>query len=138
MSHYLKPSSVTNYLSGICQQLEPYFPKACKSPHSLLVHRTLKGCLCLKGTLTKRKKALTFSDSNSSSTTSPTQLNMTTSCSLQFFSQVSLHSCAWANFVFPMTPTSKIGKKSPSVPLLLFPMTNSSFSCPHTKLTTSL
>ena len=27
MCHHIKPDSVDTYLSGICQQLEPYFPK---------------------------------------------------------------------------------------------------------------
>jgi len=27
MCHHIKPGSVATYLSGICQQLEPYFPK---------------------------------------------------------------------------------------------------------------
>ena len=62
MSHHIKPSSVTSYLSGICQQLEPYFPNACASHHSTLVNQTIKGCLCLRGTSTKRKCALTFAD----------------------------------------------------------------------------
>ena len=35
MSHQIEPKSVLNYLSGICQQLEPYFPNvrtSCLSP----------------------------------------------------------------------------------------------------------
>lgn len=27
MSHHIKPDSIDTYLSGICQQLEPYFPQ---------------------------------------------------------------------------------------------------------------
>src|SRR5437016_1969194 len=37
MSHHIKPDSVDTYLSGICQQLEPFFPdvrKHRKSPWS--------------------------------------------------------------------------------------------------------
>jgi hypothetical protein len=62
MSAHLNPKSVSTYLSGICQQLEPYFPNVRPSRRSPLVERTMKGCLRLKGVATKRKRALTFSD----------------------------------------------------------------------------
>ena len=45
MSHHIDPKSVSAYLSGICQQLEPYFPNVHASRHSPLVDKTLKGCL---------------------------------------------------------------------------------------------
>jgi hypothetical protein len=60
--HHISPDSVSSYLSGLCQQLEPYFPDVRPSRHSTLVERTLKGCRCLKGVATKRKRALTFAD----------------------------------------------------------------------------
>ena len=62
MSHHIDPKSVSNYLSGICQQLEPYFPNVRPSRHSPLVDRTMKGCLRLRGKAVTRKRALTFSD----------------------------------------------------------------------------
>ena len=62
MSHHIDPQSVLNYLSGICQQLEPYFCNVRPARRSPLVERTMKGCLRLKGTPTKRKRALTFDD----------------------------------------------------------------------------
>jgi hypothetical protein len=62
MSHHIRPSSVTSYLSGICQQLKLYFPNICSAHNSSLVDRTIKGCMRLKETPIKRKRALTFSD----------------------------------------------------------------------------
>ena len=62
MSHHINPRSVSSYLSGICQQLEPYFPNIRSSRHSPLVERTLKGCLRIHGSPVKRKRALTFAD----------------------------------------------------------------------------
>ena len=62
MSHHIEPRSVLNYLSGICQQLEPYFDNVRTARRSALVERTMKGCLRLKGSPTKRKRALTFDD----------------------------------------------------------------------------
>jgi hypothetical protein len=62
MSHHIDPKSVSSYLSGICQQLEPYFPNIRSSRHSALVERTLKGCLRLQGVAVKRKRALTLAD----------------------------------------------------------------------------
>lgn len=60
MSHHINPKSVASYLSGICQQLEPYFPHVRTSRNSALVHRTLRGCMRLKGRPTLRKNALTL------------------------------------------------------------------------------
>ena len=60
MSHQIEPKSVLNYLSGICQQLEPYFPNVCTSHLSPLVERTMKGCRCLQSSPVKQKRALTF------------------------------------------------------------------------------
>ena len=62
MCNFLKPESVTAYLSGLCQQLEPYFANVRATHLSPLVERTLKGCKRLKGVVTKRKRALMFSD----------------------------------------------------------------------------
>ena len=59
MSHHIKPASVDTYLSGICQQLEPFFPDVRKNHKSILVHRTIAGCKCVKAIPTNRKSALT-------------------------------------------------------------------------------
>ena len=53
MSHYIKLSSVDSYLSGICQQLEPFFPDVRKNRKSMLVHRTIRGCKCIRAIPTK-------------------------------------------------------------------------------------
>jgi hypothetical protein len=62
MCHHIEPKSVSSYLSGVCQQLEPFFPDVRKFRHTPLVERTLKGCKRLRGSATKRKRALTHSD----------------------------------------------------------------------------
>ena len=62
MSHHVKPASVDTYLSGICQQLEPFFPDVRKHRKSLLVTRTLKGCKRIRALPTKRKRALNHDD----------------------------------------------------------------------------
>ena len=62
MCHHIKPDSVDNYLSGICQQLEPYFPSVRETRKSVLCKRTLTGCKRLRGVPTKRKRALTKQD----------------------------------------------------------------------------
>jgi hypothetical protein len=64
MCHHIKPDSVDTYLSGICQQLEPYFPHVRAARKGRLVHRTLEGCKRLHGTPTIRKRALTIDDIN--------------------------------------------------------------------------
>ena len=60
MCYYIKPDSVDSYLSGICQQLEPYFPSVRQMQLSILCKRTLASCKHLKGVPTKRKRALTM------------------------------------------------------------------------------
>ena len=62
MSHHIELCSISTYLSGICQLLEPYFPNVRAARLSPLVERTMKGCMRLKSTATKRKRALTVSD----------------------------------------------------------------------------
>lgn len=62
MCAHIKPNSVDTYLSGICNQLEPYFPDVRKARASPLVHRTLDGCRRLRGTPTSRKCALTIEE----------------------------------------------------------------------------
>ena len=62
MSHHIKPDSVGTYLSGICQQLEPYFPSIRSIRNSMLCKRTLTGCKRLRGVPTIRKRALTLQD----------------------------------------------------------------------------
>ena len=59
---HINPKSVDSYLSGICHQLEAFFPDVRKARSSMLVKRTLRGCKRLKGTPTKRKRALTLED----------------------------------------------------------------------------
>jgi len=62
MCHHIKPDSVDSYLSGICQQLETYFPDVHNARKSPLVQRTLRGCKHLRGSPTTRKCALTLDD----------------------------------------------------------------------------
>ena len=62
MSHHIKPDSVGTYLSGICQQLKPYFPSIRSIRNSMLCKRTLTGCKRLRGVPTIRKRALTLQD----------------------------------------------------------------------------
>jgi len=62
MCHHIKPSSIATHLSGICQQLEPYFPNIRATHNSALVHHTLQGCRHLCATPTTCKHALTLAD----------------------------------------------------------------------------
>jgi hypothetical protein len=45
LSSHIEPRSVTSYLSGICRQLEPFFPDIRINRKSTLVSRTLTGCM---------------------------------------------------------------------------------------------
>jgi hypothetical protein len=56
---HINPRSVESYLSGICNNLEPFFPEVRSNRASALVKRTLKGALRRHGQPTKRKAPLT-------------------------------------------------------------------------------
>jgi leucyl-tRNA synthetase len=58
-SSHINPKSVESYLSGICNNLEPFFPDICSNCASALVKWTLKGALHRHGWPTKRKSPLT-------------------------------------------------------------------------------
>jgi hypothetical protein len=58
MSHHINPRSVSTYLSGICSQLEPYFPEVREVRTSKLVTKTLRGCTKMRAIPTKRKRPL--------------------------------------------------------------------------------
>jgi hypothetical protein len=62
MSHHIKPESVNSYLSGICNQLEPYYPEARSNRRHQLVARTLWGCKKLRAVATTRKRPLMRSE----------------------------------------------------------------------------
>lgn len=61
-SHFVKPSTVDSYLSGIASQLEPHFPHARLNRNSRLVANTLAGAKRLRGSPTSRKAPLRLDD----------------------------------------------------------------------------
>jgi len=62
MCHHINPQSVNTYLSGIVQQLENFFLTVREARNSILVRRTLQGCMRIRGTATVRKHTLTIDD----------------------------------------------------------------------------
>ena len=58
MCHHIKPSSVDAYLSGICNQLKPFYPHARSNRRHQLVARTLRGCKKLRAVAITRKRPL--------------------------------------------------------------------------------
>jgi hypothetical protein len=58
-AHYIKPKSVLSYLSGICNQLEPFFPEVRTHRHHWLVTKTLAGCRKMFPSATSRKRPVT-------------------------------------------------------------------------------
>jgi hypothetical protein len=59
MCRHIKPTSVSTYLSGLVNQLEPFFPNVKEARFGRLVRRTLKGCQKLYSDPVTRKRALT-------------------------------------------------------------------------------
>jgi hypothetical protein len=63
LSSHIEPRSVNSYLSGICRQLEPFFPEIhhnrktilVSNRKTILVSRTMAGCLWRFGSPVKRK-----------------------------------------------------------------------------------
>ncbi|KAF7354025.1 hypothetical protein MVEN_01089300 [Mycena venus] len=62
MSAHINPRSVNSYLSGICNQLEPYFPDVRARRNSPLVTRTVAGCMRRYGTPVRRKRPICEDD----------------------------------------------------------------------------
>lgn len=62
MATHINPRSVDNYLSGICSQLEEYYPSVRDVRKTRLVARTLRGAKRRYGTPIKRKLPLTRAD----------------------------------------------------------------------------
>ncbi|KAG1861930.1 hypothetical protein C8R48DRAFT_748304 [Suillus tomentosus] len=62
MSAHINPRSVDNYLSGICSQLEEFYPTVRSVRRSPLIARTLKGAKRRYGVPVNRKLPLTLAD----------------------------------------------------------------------------
>ncbi|KAF8574967.1 hypothetical protein K439DRAFT_1271807, partial [Ramaria rubella] len=63
MCHHIKPASVSAYLSGIANMLEPYFPNIHDICHNTLVSKTLTGMKKLQGGVqTQHQRALIKED----------------------------------------------------------------------------
>ena len=61
-STYINPNSVDTYLSGICNQIETYFPNVREARKSVLVSRALQGAKRRFGITPHRKLPLTHND----------------------------------------------------------------------------
>ncbi|KAI0820343.1 hypothetical protein BC628DRAFT_1279279, partial [Trametes gibbosa] len=59
MCHHIEPRSVDSYLSGICSELEAFYPAVRAARASPLVSRTMKGFKRLRSKPIIRKRALT-------------------------------------------------------------------------------
>ena len=62
LSSHIDPNSVNSYLSGICRQLELFFPEIRHNRKSILVSRTMAGCLRRFGRPTNRKAPFSRAD----------------------------------------------------------------------------
>ena len=62
LSSHISPKSVNSYLSGICRQLEHFYLDVRKNRKSLLVARTVAGCLRRFGTPVQRKTPFSHAD----------------------------------------------------------------------------
>ena len=62
ISSHIDPKSVNSYLSGICRQLEPFFPEVRRNRNSVLVSRTMTGCMRRFGNPVKRKTPLSHAN----------------------------------------------------------------------------
>ena len=62
LSSYIKPDSVNSYLSGICRQLEAFYPEVRTNRKGLLVSRTMTGCMRRFGSAVQRKAPLSHAN----------------------------------------------------------------------------
>jgi len=59
MSHHVKPSTISSYLSGITKKLSPFFPSVQNVRGAPLVKKTLQGAYRLRSTPISRKRTIT-------------------------------------------------------------------------------
>jgi hypothetical protein len=62
LSSHINPKSVNSYLSGICRQLEPFYPDVRHNRKTILVSRTMAGCMRRFGRTVKRKSPFSHAD----------------------------------------------------------------------------
>lgn len=62
LSTHIKPDSINSYLLGICWQLKPFFADVCHNRNSILIMRTMTGCMRRFGTHVKRKAPLSWAN----------------------------------------------------------------------------
>jgi hypothetical protein len=62
ISSHIDPKSVNSYLSGICRQLELFFPEIRHNHKTVLVSRTMAGCMRRFGKPTNRKAPFSRAD----------------------------------------------------------------------------
>jgi len=84
MAHHIKPKSVSSYLSGVCSQLELFFPDVRLHRRHWLVLKTLKGCRKMFPLSTSRKWPLTHSELTDVSHHILRHYYLTTVCFLPF------------------------------------------------------
>lgn len=62
MSHHISPRTVDSYLSGICNQLESFYPDVRKIRNAPIVCRTLAGMKRLRNREVKRRRPISIDD----------------------------------------------------------------------------
>ena len=62
LSSHINPKSDNSYLSGICRQLEPFYPEVRHNRKTMLVSRTMTGCMRRFGSPVKRKTPLSHAN----------------------------------------------------------------------------
>lgn len=62
MCHHIKPKSIKSYLSGICNQLETFYPSIHTTCQSYLITHTLTRCTKLWAVAAKQKHAVSFEE----------------------------------------------------------------------------
>jgi hypothetical protein len=62
LSSHINPKSMNSYLSGICRQLEPFYPEVRQNRKSVLVSRTMASCMHRFGMPVKCKSPLLHTD----------------------------------------------------------------------------
>lgn len=62
MSHHVSPRTVDSYLSGICNQLESYYPDVRKARNAPIVAKSLLGMKRLRSRAVKRRRPISIDD----------------------------------------------------------------------------
>lgn len=106
--HFIKPKSVSSYLSGICNQLEVFYPDVRQNCTHPIVKRTLQGCKKIHISIASRKRPLQHTELTKVFDKLHSSLSFDDQLFLVLFFSLS---CDWESWFSPIRMSFKISER---------------------------